>query len=152
MPNAPKEGPKGAKKALWIAALALLALAVLLYFFHPLAPVFLLLSVAIQLPLIYVIVRVSFSSGYADRVYERKQRFEKDGDAAAWLAEEEREARGVGFRYWSAKSRNKNALLRAGLLQKLGREADAKQALAEVLPAKLRGEDKAEYDCLVFSL
>lgn len=135
----------------WLPLLLLLCAGAALYWVHPLAPLFLLLSVLIQLPIILLITRASFTSSYNDRVWARKEQYEKDGDAAAWLAQEQAEAKGVGFRYWSSKGRMRNMLLRAKLLTELGQKDQAALLLAEIIPGKLSAEDQAGYAGLVAS-
>lgn len=141
---------KRVPKARWVlvAVLVLAVFAAILYFFHPMAPVFLLLSMVIQLPIIYFVMRYTSSNSYADRVWERKKQFEKDGDAAAWLKQEQREADAPGFQYWSKKGRNRNMLIRANLLHILEEQAGADALLQMIDESALGREDTELYKTL----
>lgn len=121
-------------------------LAVVLYFFHPLAPLVLLASLLVQAPIIAIVSRVNMTRGYEDRAYERLVQYKKDGDAAAFLAAEEREAGGAGFAYWSPRAKNLSRLNRAGLLADLGRPADAALLLADVDTKTLDKTNRQRFD------
>ncbi len=114
-----------------------IAIAVILYFISPFAPLLLLLSLVIQVPIILFIVRYTTDTSYAQRVDQREQQFEEDGNAAAWLKEEEQEANSIGFKYWSKKGRYQNMLTRAELLHRLGRSDEAAALAADIENAKL---------------
>lgn len=115
----------------------LVLLAVVLFFVHPLAPLVLLLSVLIQLPIVYIISQVNMNKGYEDRAFARKTQHEKDKDAAAWLQEEEKEAAGAGFKYWSKRAKSLSALNRAQLLLEMEMPRQAAALLAQVQENKI---------------
>lgn len=108
------------------------AIAILLFILQPLAPLLLLLSVIIQAPLIYYYIHSAYKRTFQQNEATRRAQFEADGDAALWLAVEEREARSTTFRYWPRSSRDGNTLTRVELLLELGRGEEA-QALLESL-------------------
>lgn len=123
-------------------------LAVILYFVNPLAPLLLVLSLVVQVPLIVIITRTSMAGSYADRAHARRQAFEKDGNAAAWLAGEENEAHSIAFRYLSKTGKMRNALNRAQPLCLLGRTEEAARLLEEVNPARLVRQEVERYEAI----
>lgn len=132
-----------------IGAVVLLAvLAALLYLVHPLGPLFLLLSVLVQAPIIFGISRHNFKTSYIQRSEQRRAEYEKEGDGEAWLAAEEAEARSVGYKYWSRAGRSLNALNRADALCAVGREADGRAALEQAEYMRLEAPDRKRYDAL----
>lgn len=137
------EGLK-AKKNLIVTVfiVVLLLLSVLLYLLHPLAPLFLLASVLVQLPLIWIVSRMTFTKSYQQRWEDRQKAFLKDQNAEEWLQQEEKEAKSTGFQYWSGKGKSKNYLTQADLLLQLKRTADAKEILQLVNTAKLTKQDR----------
>ncbi len=126
-------------------AIVLVVIGVLLYLLHPLAPLLLVLSVLIQAPLVWHYFRVSYAKGFQQREQERKQQYEEDGNAAAWLALEEADAASVGYKYWARAYRDENALNRACLLVKLGRGQEAQALLDGLEPAKLTRTNRNRY-------
>ncbi|MDL2294602.1 hypothetical protein LJC60_08250 [Ruminococcaceae bacterium OttesenSCG-928-D13] len=140
---------KGNVRALIIAAAVLLAFGVGLYFVNPWGPLLLLLTLAIQLPIIYAITKSTMNSSYRDRAFERRQQFAEDGDADAWLAGEEKEAASVGYKYWSPAARAQNVLARAEALAELDRSSDAANLLAELDEKKLPSHDRTRFDAVV---
>lgn len=133
------------RKWLWwgVALLVLAAACFGLWFIHPYAPLALLLSLAIQLPLIYGILHVTVGSAYKDRAWERRQQYLKDGDAEEWLRGEETEARSVQYRYWSRGGRTLAALNRAEAAWAAGQKEKAAAALAAADPKYLSRDDEA---------
>lgn len=127
-------------------------LAVVLFFINPLGPLLLLASLVVQLPIIYIISRTAFSSGYADRSYNRRQQFLEDGNAAHWLEAEQKEERSVGFSFWSAASKTDNNLNQAEAMIALGLWRDAAGKLAAVDEKKLGKTRRQRYDELAESL
>lgn len=123
-------------------------LCVILYFFHPLAPLLLLASIIIQAPIIFFISKVSIDSGYRDRLYERKQQYKIDGDTEAFLDKEEKEAQSVFFKILNKSSRRQNLLTRAELLHTLSRGEEGRTLLAEIDPGKLSPLDLDRYNAV----
>ena len=121
-------------------------LAVILYFVHPLAPLVLLASLLVQVPIIVIVTRVNMTHGYEDRAYERSVQYKKDGDAAACLAAEEREASSAGFEYWSPRAKNLSRLNRAGLLADLDRPAEAALLLADIDTKAIDKTNRQRFD------
>lgn len=125
-------------------------LGVLLYFLAaPWAPLLLLGSLAIQAPIVAGLTRINLASAYRDRAFERMRKYAADGDAGAWLAAEEREAAGAGYRYWSKAARALSVLNRAQPLAALGRENEAAELLAGLDEKKLNPQEKARFDEVV---
>lgn len=124
----------------------LVALAVGLSFVTPWAPVFVLASVLIQVPIIWRMFSSSQDNGYDTREQERVVQFEIDGDAALWLEAEEREAASIGYRYYSKANRDRNRLNRANMLVKLNRAGEAKELLEEMDPKKLNRGNLLRYN------
>lgn len=108
------------------------ALAVLLFFIHPFAPLLLLLSIIIQAPLVWYYVRSAYAKSSKEHEETRRHQFEADGDAEGWLALEERDAASVAYRYWPRATRDHNVLKRVELLLVLKRPEEA-QALMDTL-------------------
>ncbi len=127
-------------------------LAVVLYFFHPLAPLFLLASLLIQIPIVLVVSRVNMNKGYEDRSFERRLQYQQDGDAAAFFAAEEREAGGAGFAYWSPRAKALSRLCRAELLCELRRGSEAAELLAAIDEKKLDKAGRQRFDAAVAAL
>ncbi len=121
-------------------------LGAVLYFIHPMAPLFLVASLLIQAPLVWVLSRASLGSSYRERAAARRQQYEKDGNAEAWVAGEEKEAASIGYKYWSKAGKSMCELNRADGLVHLGRKGDAGQALAQVAPQKLAAQDRVRYE------
>ncbi|MFV0353199.1 MAG: hypothetical protein ACK5JF_12970 [Oscillospiraceae bacterium] len=129
-----------------VAVLFVLALVMgLLCIFNPFAPLIVVLSLLIQAPLIYGIGQVVFGKSYQKRTEERREKFLKDNNLDSFLLEEEKEAKGPGFAYWSLAGKYTNYLNRAELLLLAQRQEDAMQLLAQVDPRRLRQEDKERY-------
>ena len=138
------------KKSPWFflvpVGIVVAVIMVLLYFLHPLGPVVLLISLAIQVPIIWVVTRTSMTKGYEDRAYERRQQFQIDGDAQAFLEMEEQEAGGAGFTYWSRRAKSLSALNRAELLTELDRQDEAAVLLADVDTKAIDRENRRRFD------
>lgn len=111
------------------------AIGILLFCFHPLAPLLLVLSVLIQAPLVWYYIRSAYAKSSKDKEKTRKCQFEQDGDAEAWLALEEQDAKSVTFRYWPRASRDGNVLNRVELLIRLEKIPEA-QELVDTLEQK----------------
>lgn len=135
-------------RILLVALPVLLVLAAALYFVHPVAPLLLLFSLLVQLPIIAALVSSSFTGSYRQRAEERLRRYGADGDAAAWLAEEQAEAKGVGFAYWSSAGRALNTIARAEALCALGRRDEAAALLDAVEAARVDKRDAERYGAL----
>lgn len=135
-----------------IIGIVLVALAVVLYIINPWAPLFLLASLMIQIPIIYGITKATMNFSYQDRAYDRRMAFEESGDAAAWLAGEQKEAHSVGQKFWSSRSKELNRLNQAAPLCALGRKNEAAELLAQVDEAKLEATARKRYDELVEEL
>lgn len=129
--------------------LIFLALGIVLFFFSPYAPLLLVLSLAIQLPVIYFIARSSTGSSYRERADARREQYERDRDAQAWLKQEEKEAASIGYRYWSKAGKSLNQLNQAFLLAQLGRMEEAKSRIDNIQPAKLAKADREQYEKLL---
>lgn len=123
-------------------------LGVVLYFLHPLGPLFLLLSLLIQAPLVFVISRVNYNSAYLERAAQRREEYAQTGDARVWLEGEEKEARSIGFKYWSSKGRALNTLNRAAALAALGENQQCAALLVSIETAKLSKQAALEYQRL----
>lgn len=136
-------------KYLLIFAGAVVALGIVLYFVTPWAPLALAASLVIQLPIIVILTRTNLTAGYRDRAFARRARFAEDGDAAAWLAEEQREAVSQGYRFWSRAGRAQSALNRADALAELGRGNEAAALLAEIEEKTLPAADRQRYQTIV---
>lgn len=140
-------GENGKKKRLWpyIAAIAggLCLLSLVLLWFHPLAPLLLWASVLLQAPIIYLISRTNYDAAYRERQHQRREAYEKDGDAAAFLAQEEHEATSFGYRLLTAKSRSDNRLNCAELLLALNRPPAEAEALLQALGGEKLNEAQA---------
>lgn len=136
-------------KYLLIAAGVAVALAVGLSFITPWAPLVLAASLIIQLPIVVILTRTNLTAGYRDRAFARRARFAEDGDAVAWLAEEQREAAGQGTRFWSRAARAQSALNRADALAELGRNSEAAGLLAEIEEKTLPAADRRRYQDIV---
>lgn len=134
---------------LLIIAGIFVALAIVLFFFSPWAPLFLLASIAIQAPIIIIITRTNLTAGYRDRAFERRAQYQKDGDAQGWLDAEQRDASGVGFRFWSSAGRAQSLLNRADALSELERGDEAAALLAELDTQKLPKMDRERFDAIV---
>jgi hypothetical protein len=130
-------------------AIFLAALAAGLFFITPWAPLFVLLSLGVQAPVVLLITATSLNGGYRDRAFERRGQYEKDGDADAWLAAEAREALSVGYRYFSSGTKSHSALNRAQALAALGRYDEGAALLAEVDEKKLDHLSKRRFDAAV---
>ncbi len=135
-------------KYLLLTILAFLGLGLILYLVNPFAPLLLLGSLIIQLPIVYFIAKHSYGGAYAQRVQARKEQFEQDGDTAHWLAKEEQEVASFGYKLLSPKAKTKNALLRARLLSQLNRNEEAQRIWRLIDPELLEGEDRKEYESL----
>ncbi len=125
--------------------LLFVALAVLLSFLSPWAPVLLLASLLLQAPIVYFIARFNYDSAYAERLYRRKLAFEKEPEASPFLEKEEQEASGFGYRLLSRKHKCENHLIRAELLQKLQRFPEAAALLSELDPSRLDSVQAERY-------
>lgn len=134
------------------AGLALLGLGVGLYFIHPLAPVLLVLSVGIQIPIILRLMHARSTGSYRQRADARRRRYAQDADAERWLAAEEQEAAGPGVRFWSPAGRMLSLLNRAEALCALRRRAEAAILLGQVEPDALDEADRPRYEQVVFDL
>ena len=144
--------PKKPRGPLWYLlpfAIGFFALGVGLFFVNPLAPLLLLASLAIQLPIVVSITRVNLGAGYRDRAFERRRSCREGGDAAEWLAAEEREAAGLGYKYWSRATRDLSLLNRAEPLALLGRGHEAAELLAELEEKRLDGYNRGRFDEIV---
>lgn len=134
------------KKRKWlillIVVLVLLAACFGLWFVHPFAPLVLLASLLIQLPIVFGIITVTFGSAYRDRAWERRQQYLKDGDAEAWLQGEETEAKAVQQRYWSRGGKTLASLNRAEAMFAAGQGERAAALLAAADPKFLSGDDR----------
>ncbi len=111
-------------------AAVLLVLAVALFFINPVAPLFLLLAVAVQVPIVYGMTASVQNNAYEARNDLRQKQFDEEGDAAAWLAQEDAEAQSIQRMFWSKGTKRLNALSRAEMMHVLGREEEAKATLA----------------------
>ncbi len=129
--------------------ITLLLLAVVLFFINPWAPLLLLASLLIQAPLIWLLVVSSYSNSYKDRTRERITAFEKDKDAQKWLAEEEKELKSIGRRYWSKGGENLSLLNRAQVYAALGNWEQAEALLAGVEEKRLSSMDLPRYKKLL---
>lgn len=136
----------GRIRTVCVAAAVLAALGVLLWLLHPLAPLLLYGSLAIQAPIIWVLGRKNFSAGYSRRTQENRLRYLESGDAATWLAAEEREAAGRGFAYWPRRAKALNALARGEALAALERRNEAAMALADVDEALLDAQGLRRFE------
>lgn len=135
-----------------IIGAVLFVLAVVLYIINPWAPLFLLASLVIQIPIIYGITKASMNFSYQDRAHDRRVAFEATGDAEAWLAGEQKEAGSVGQKFWSSRSKELNLLNQAAPLCALGRKNEAAELLAWVNEEKLEATARKRYDELVEEL
>lgn len=135
-----------------IPILVLLALGVGLYFVHPLAPLALLLSLLIQLPIIFLLAKSSLNSSYRDRAYQRRQLYLKDGDAEALWEGERKEAASVGYRYWSRGTKTLCQLNQAEALVALDRHDEAAEHLALAEEEKLDSHSRERFDAVVQAL
>ena len=131
------------------AAMALALLGLLLWRVHPLAPWLLLLTLAIQLPIIWLVGRKRLNGGYRQRAAGRRIAWLQTCDAEAWLAAEENEKGSTGWGYWSKGARALNALARAEALLALGRRDDAAAALAEAEGYTIDKADMPRYEDLL---
>lgn len=143
------------RRTIWLYLLPIagifIVLSVVLYFFHPIAPLLLWASILIQAPIIYLISRVNFDSAYRDRLYERRQRYQKEestAEAETILEQEEREARSFGYHLLSRWSRQQNALFRAELMLALDRTDDAALLLDTLNAEKLKPADLERYNTI----
>ncbi|MGD9559741.1 MAG: hypothetical protein AB7V55_03940 [Oscillospiraceae bacterium] len=132
-----------------LAAAGLLVLAGLLWLLHPLAPVLLLGSLLIQLPLIWGVARRQFAVGYRRRAAQRRAAWRAGGPAAAFLQAEQQEADAPAFRHWSRGAKALSALCRAEALWALGRGHEAAALLAGLQREKLEADEQQRYDELV---
>lgn len=123
----------------------LAALAVLLFFIHPFAPLLLVLSILIQAPLVWYYVRSAYAKNCKSKESERRQNYEIYGDAEGWLALEEKDAASVAYRYWPRAYRDKNVLRRAELLIKLDRAEQAQELLEGIEQRKLSVPNLTQY-------
>ncbi len=136
-------------RVLFIAAGLFAALAAALYFVHPMAPLLLLASLVVQLPIIAGLTRAGLASGYRERAAARRRRYDEDGDAGAWLAGEEAEAAAPGYRFWSSAARAQCALSRAEAMAALGRGNEAAALLAELPEDRLPETERARFEAVV---
>ena len=85
-------------------------LGIILYWFHPYAPFFLVASILIQAPIIYFILKSSYCNSYEERIHKRREKYEEEGEWEEWLEREEREAGSVGFRLLPPRARAESSL------------------------------------------
>ena len=134
----------------WLPALLVFAaLGFVLYRLHPYAPLLLLASLLIQAPIVYLLTRNAYNSGYDQRSRARQEQFDQDGDAEAWLAGEEQESKSLTYRFLSSAAKAKNSLVRADLLLRLGRRAEAEELLVSLAAESLNKVNKERYDALM---
>lgn len=133
-------------KYLLPVAIVLIVLAVVLFFVNPWAPLFVLASVLIQIPIIWGMFKSSQDKSYDVREQERIVKYEIDGDATSWLEAEEKEASSVGYKYYSKASRDRNVLNRANMLVKLNRPDEAKVLLEGLDPQRLNKGNMKRYN------
>lgn len=129
-------------------ALVLVAVGVVLFFINPLAPLLLLLSVAIQAGILWLVLRNAQNTAYDARLDARRAQFAEDGDADAWLRQEDAEAASLARVFWSRYTKRQNALARAELLHLAGREDEARAVLAEVDEKAVTARDRENYTVL----
>lgn len=129
-----------------------LALAVFSFFIKWWAPLLILAALVVQAAVVFAIVRSKTDGAYSDRAYERRQQYEKDGDAEAWLDGEAREVRAVGYRYWSSGAKAQSALNRAAALVALGRTGEAAALLGQLEPKRLDRDARARLEGLVVNI
>lgn len=129
-------------------AAVLLALGVALFFFHPLAPLLLLLSILVQAGVLWLVLRNTQNTAYGARLDARRAQFDEDGDAETWLAQENAEASSLFRIFWSGYTRRQNTLARADLLHLTGREDEAQAVLAQVDGKALTATDRKHYAVL----
>ncbi len=121
-------------------------LGVLLSFLSPWAPVLLLASLVLQVPIVYLIAKLGYDSAYAERLHQRTLLFEKEGNAELFLNKENAEAAGFGYRLLSRKNKTLNLLTRAELLSQLERDVEAEPLLAELEKATLGKEELVRFE------
>lgn len=137
----------------WVlgAAAALLGVGALLWLAHPLAPWLLVLTLAVQVPLVAAIGRRRMAQSYRQRTAARRIAFLQGGSAAAWLAQEEKEAAAAGYRVWSRGSRALCCLARCEALLALARRDEAATMLAEAEACGVAPQDRPRYEELLAS-
>lgn len=134
-------------KLVWVILFAVILLLILFaaYRINPYAPLFVILSLLIQAPIIYGVARVVFGKSYRQRAKERRDKFLKDGDLALCLQQEENEASSAEFAHWSLGGRYANYINRAELLLLAERREEAWTLLFCINPSYLNTEDKERY-------
>lgn len=142
-------------KRAWVAVACVAALLLacgLLWLWHPFAPLVLLGSLLVQLPIIATLTRRGLSASYVQRAAARYAQYLESGDAAEWLAAESAEMQSAGYRYWSGAGRALNALNRAEAATALGFCDEAAQALADAEAAKLPAHEAQRFETVVLAL
>lgn len=134
---------KSKKKKIIIASIfVFVGTEIALYFLHPVVPLLVLLSLAIQFPIIWGLFKAKTGTSYAQRWQERKYQFQQDNDVEKWLLQEQLETKNIGYEYWSAKSKSLCFLQQAELWLLLNKPVEARECLAKVIPGKLNAKDK----------
>lgn len=140
-----------------IPAIALLAviLAVilfLLYRIHPAAPLMLLLSLAVQVPIVILVARAALGGSYRQRAQQRLLAYQAGGAAQQWLNEENAEANTTGYKYWSTSGKALLALNRAQAAYAAGRTEQAASHLDNLQMQKLNQQDMQRFQLLTQQL
>ena len=108
----------------------------------------LLLSVVIQAGILWLVLRNAQNTAYDARLDVRRAQYAEDGDAEAWLRQENAEAASLTRVFWSSYTKRQNALVRAELLHLTGREGEALTALGEVDEKTVTARDRENYTVL----
>ncbi len=120
-----------------IAVGVLVAICVGLWFLHPIAPLLIVLSLAVQLPVAYALMRKRLTSGYLKRTEGYRKELLQSGDANAWLCAEQGETLAKEYSLWHKKLRLLNLLNRAEALAMLGQKDEVRRLLQEIAGASL---------------
>lgn len=131
-----------------ILVILFVAICVILFAFNWVYFLLFIFFIVIQLPFIGIMFKKNTNKSYLERAEMRRQNYVKNKNAEQWLAEEKKETKNIGYKYWSKRGLNTSILNQAIPLFLTGQKKLSYQYMQTIHAKKLLPDDLKRYQQL----